>query len=318
MKKVLLILICLMSFSTYSFAGAENFLYIYLNRNLDCGDISMVERAIKLGADVNYKEKADENLYLMVLKRDTENCRQVAELLKANGAVYDEKVKAAYDKKQPEYLEKEIIRRVNECDLKSVQNAIAKGADKDTKYDESFTIMARAAIHGSPGCAAIAHYLSSIGADSSGVNEWNTLWHKYDKPKVFENQHLRMTLNEVDIIGDSNLVVYVLTNDDENPIYIYSVLLEVDGHKRLTDHFKRQKLSINNRGREFLDIFSPFLEADKETRKNIPKIINNRTTFKRQITLTYQYKGKIYTLKTPMMTEDYEVEYRVTSPLGVV
>jgi hypothetical protein len=90
-------------------------------------------------------------------------------------------------------------------------------------------------------------------------------------------------------------------------LYIYSVLNETNGYKEFDDHKRNPRVvKDNNLDPTSLDAHSGIDLANKD---RYPKIINNKTTFKRQITVSYKYKGKMYEIKTPMMSEEYEVEY---------
>jgi hypothetical protein len=183
---------------------------------------------------------------------------------------------------------------------------IAKGADKNTVADkkDGWTVFMEAAGYGSIRCAEIANYLSSLGADSRGITHLAVKTHKYDKPKVFENKHLNMTIGEVRFDGYSKIRLW---NKADEPIYIYSILNETNGYKKLNDHKKNPRIVKNdNLDPTSLDAYSGI---GLENRDGYPKIVNNKTSFKRQFTIGYKYKGKMYELKTPVMNEEYEVEY---------
>jgi len=97
-------------------------------------------------------------------------------------------------------------------------------------------------------------------------------------------------------------------------LYIYSVLNESNGYKNIDDYKKDPVVVEYDLDPTSLDAYS---SIDLENRDRYPKIINNKTSFKRQITVSYKYKGKMYELKTPVMNEEYEVEYRDLHPLGL-
>jgi len=97
-------------------------------------------------------------------------------------------------------------------------------------------------------------------------------------------------------------------------LYIYSILNETNGYKKLDDSYKRNPEAINHNYWSYFDAYSGI---GLENRDGYPKIVNNKTSFKRQITVSYKYKGKMYELKTPVMNEEYEVEYRDLHPLGL-
>jgi len=136
--------------------------------------------------------------------------------------------------------------------------------------------------------------------DENGVTLHDLKIHTYDEPKVFEDNLLRMKIYNVGLNGNSDIVITNKTEDFDN--YIYSVLFEVNGYKEFED-MKRYPVKVRAKNGRRLEIQSPIEKIEQ-----YPKIINKRTTFKRQITVNYEYKGKKYTFKTPVMTEDYEVE----------
>jgi hypothetical protein len=96
-------------------------------------------------------------------------------------------------------------------------------------------------------------------------------------------------------------------------LYIYSILNESNGYKKLDDSYKKNPEDI---GHNYQSSFDAYSGIDLENRDGYPKIVNNKTSFKRQITVSYKYKGKMYELKTPVMSEEYEVEYNDLDPLG--
>jgi hypothetical protein len=254
-------------------------------------------------------------MYVLLLKYKTPSCDKAAELLKSNGAKSYEQLQAEWEAAKPseqELLNETLVKAVKACHLASAQQAIANGADKNTIYDKTTnrTVFSKAAGYGSIKCAEIAHYLSSLGADSRGITDLAVKAHKYDKPKVFENKHLSMTIEEVRIHGASDILLKNKIGDYENDIYIYSISTEANGYKKLMS-FERNPRAISERGSAFINIVDHPMGQGQ-----YPKIINNKVTFKRQITVSYKYKGKMYELKTPVMNEEYEVEYS-DSTLGL-
>jgi len=102
---------------------------------------------------------------------------------------------------EQELLNQRLIVAVKKCSLGGTKWAIENGADKNTIS----ALFLQAAGYGSIKCAEIAHYLSSIGADSRGITDLAVKTHKYDKPRVFENKHLNMTIEEVKFDGYSQI-----------------------------------------------------------------------------------------------------------------
>jgi hypothetical protein len=123
---------------------------------------------------------------------------------------------------EQELKNEKLVKSVKGCNLDGVKQAIQNGADKNTIADKKYgwTVFKEAATFGSIKCAEIAHYLSSIGADSQGITHIAVKAHKYDKPKVFENKHLNMTIKEVRIHGASDILLKNKIGDYENDIYI--------------------------------------------------------------------------------------------------
>jgi hypothetical protein len=114
---------------------------------------------------------------------------------------------------EQELLNQRLIVAVKKCSLGGTKWAIENGADKNTIS----ALFLQAAGYGSIKCAETAHYLSSIGADSQGITHLDVKTHKYDKPKVFENKHLNMTIEEIRFDGYSKIR---LRNKADEPIYI--------------------------------------------------------------------------------------------------
>jgi len=222
-----------------------------------------------------------------------------------------------------------LLKGVCECDYTLIEEALAKGADKNARYGEnSITALAVAANSGK--CPTVAEYLSSIGADSYGITVSGTKVHNYKEGnyKWVNDERVNMGISNVMLDGRPNRVT--LINETRDDIYIYSILLEVNGYKELTDFYRnyyemtgfratkehlargaddniavlKTKDKLGYGGYIFLDMFSPIDTFDK-----YPKIVNNKVSFTRQITVNYKYKGKMYELKTPVMNEEYDVEY---------
>jgi len=83
-------------------------------------------------------------------------------------------------------------------------------------------------------------------------------------------------------------------------IYIYSVSWESNGYKGFSDLTKnpiKVPCSVN---------FSPTYTTLRDF-NHYPEIIDGMVKFKRQITVNYKYKGKMYQLKTPVMDEEFKV-----------
>jgi hypothetical protein len=292
-------------------------LYASIMSGLVC-DASKIEKLIKEGADVNYLKygKPADSLYTMVAERKRPSCDKAAELLKSAGAKSREQLQVEWDAKHPKedpkiQLNKNLVSAIETCRIDNVKQAIEQGADKNAVFDATTneTVFAKAAGYGIPNCAAIAQYLNSVGADSIGI-KWNSLKsYIYAQPKVFDDKNLKLIIENVDIDGGSEIK---FENKESEPVYIYSILVKVNEYELLNDYSKKPKvvdgrLGLNSNYQWFTPI---------EKKEQYPKIINNKTAFKRQITVSYKYKGKTYELKTPLMSEAYEVVYTDVTPFS--
>jgi hypothetical protein len=313
MKKILIVLAL---FLTSSFAQQVAFqiteksqkLYTSIMSGRLC-DVPTIEKLIKEGADVNYLKygKPEDGMYTRVAERKNPSCDKAAELLKSAGAKSREQFQAEWEAKQPKKSEEELSNEefmagVAECDIAKVKSAIQRGANKDSVDKKTGRSAFASTIAKGSKCAAIGYYLSSIGADSVGFNVFFVLPHIYDKPKVFENKHLKMLMGTVGFDGYSDTNI---TNKTDDPVYIYSGISETNGYKKSWGS-KNYPSAIQPERIIKLDIFSPFYAEEKE---KYPKIINNHVKFNRQITIKYKYKDKEYELKTPVMNEEFDVVY---------
>ncbi|MDR1285382.1 MAG: hypothetical protein LBJ88_04190 [Campylobacteraceae bacterium] len=201
-------------------------------------------------------------------------------------------------------LDDELIDNV--CNLAKVKELIAKGANKNVMLKKDQSLYAYAAK--SKSCGDSAHYLSSIGAVDVGAARYigyeSSAVDYYPSNRMFEDKRrLKVTINDVGLGGYSSDVT--LENKDGD-VYILSITVDVDGVKFLDDlSSDKSRFSISpNSAKKFHLYFNP-----TDTNKR-PKIVNNKVSYTRQVTIKYSLDGDIYELKSPKMKEDIDVKYQ--------
>jgi hypothetical protein len=319
MKKILMILALLL---TSSFAQtpvqkleASQELYKYISSSLVC-DIPTIEKLIKAGANVNYQpllyEDPKYSMYNWLKIYKTPNCDKAAKFLKSNGVKSDEQLQAEWEAKQAsnpkqdeqELLGGELMRWIKDCNMPMVKKTLERGANKDYIDKETgYSTFIQAVLGGNKPCAQIAYYLNSIGVSSIGITQFFVHDYTYDKPKVFENKHLKIVIGAVSFNGLSHANI---TNKTDEPIYIYAQTNEANGYKKSSENKRYPNTLQPDIKTKFL-IYG-YVDTDGD-RSKYPKIINNHVKFNRQITIKYKYKDKEYELKTPIIQEEYDVKY---------
>jgi hypothetical protein len=224
-------------------------------------------------------------------------------------------------KPTPVNLDEELVGKPYGClNFERVKELIAKGADinyiNDKGYSAFTNFAMKAASSYSDSCKETAHYLSSIGAVDSGA--YTALCYyassKYDPPFVYENKHLKITLDEYSFHGSS---WGILENKTDEPIYIYSYTNIVNGVKESFSWKTPENpngwgvIKANSEKDNFGMYFSPKtnIKGKKYDYSKYPKIINNKLKLVMEYSITYSYKGKTYEFKLPVITQELDMTY---------
>ncbi|MDR1285380.1 MAG: hypothetical protein LBJ88_04180 [Campylobacteraceae bacterium] len=209
-----------------------------------------------------------------------------------------------------EALDDELIDNV--CNLAKVKELIAKGANKNVMLKKDQSLYAYAAK--SQNCGESAHYLSSIGAIDVGTAKYlkyeSSAIIYYPNNKTFEDKRrLKVTINDAGLGGYSNDVTFE-NKDSDAYIYILSTTVDINGVKYVADFSSdTSKSAISpNRVRKLILYFG------SEDIKNFPKVVNNKVSYTRQVTIKYSLDGDIYELKSPKMKEEIDVKYKNYTP----
>jgi hypothetical protein len=183
---------------------------------------------------------------------------------------------------------------VEHCNIDSIKEAVLNGANINaTKNNKS--PFESVASHAFGPCADIARLLSEAGAYDSGFTKYNSSCIKYDKPKVFEDDNLRITIPNVYVNGYSAKVTFF--NKTEKNLRILGEIVNING----------KELGFN--ADAILNPYGQIMDYLQPPSNGKTKIVNNKVSFTRQITIEYSINGKKYALKTPVIQESFDVRY---------
>jgi hypothetical protein len=198
-------------------------------------------------------------------------------------------------------LDDELIDNV--CDIKKVKELISKGADKNVMVKDDLSLYAHAAAQ--KNCGESAQYLSSIGAKDVGLVKYlryeSSAVAYYPANVTFEDKRkLRVTINNVGLSGDSRNAIFE-NKDKYEYVYILAVTVDVDGEK-YTENCNNCYIGFNNKKKFGLPFY---IDTNK-----FPKVVKNKVSFTRQVTIKYKLGDKTYELKSPKMKENIDVKYQ--------
>ncbi|MDR1285118.1 MAG: hypothetical protein LBJ88_02835 [Campylobacteraceae bacterium] len=82
------------------------------------------------------------------------------------------------------------------------------------------------------------------------------------------------------------------------------MIVDIDSTRHVSDlSFGKSRFSLIPYKAKSIPIYL----SDDESKN--PKVVNNKVSFTRQVTIKYSYDGKTYELKSPKMKENIDIKY---------